>query len=174
MEYLEKAKKYTWFSTCIDFVCLIFSIIVSIVLTVSLLLYDPFHTTENILENAQYHDLTGGYEVIGGLFVGILESFALLVFILLLIILIIQVIFFLISVITGIVSLHNFNKGKYTFKIDAIVKLIFHIIPCLVVMTYSIDQNTYTSLVLVIPHILVIVLSILTILNMNKFKLMNA
>lgn len=174
MEQIIKAKRYTLITTILDGIYMFLSLLGMGITFLFFVTHKFFSTTSDILSNAPNHDLTGGYEIIGGMVFGFFEGIIAAIVIFGVIVFFVLLIITMISMISGIRSLNKAKMGMYTFKNDAILKLITHSIISVLILLIIGSGNIGQAIILAVPFLIVALLSYLVVNAMNEWNQKNA
>ena len=166
----HKLIDYLKITTFIDGVFCFFSLLGMLPGIIWFLFGDAYGLTSTIFNNAANHELTGGYEIIGGLFIMIFETMAYVLFIALTIICAILFVIFLICTLVGIVTYQKSKDGKFYYTVDAIFKLIIHFLIFVVILIYSLYNKVYLCLFLGIPALVMAVICVFYLIEIDRFK----
>lgn len=129
---------------------------------------DVFDVAGKTITEAGNHDLTGGYEVIGGLGLGALGVLGVFAIILIIFVAIVILLMILSTIVVGLVSRSKYKKNEpIKFIADAVVKLVVDGIIAIVSVSSISMSQPWWIVVSVVP-VAVVVLCIISILDSSK------
>lgn len=148
-----KTKKRLFITNILNTVKVILFAIATILLLVSVIMMDNMMDESiQVVEEAVDHDLTGGYEMLIGMFGGIFGFFTIIVLVVLTIITLVMTFFYLLSLIYSIVVYNKAFKQKYKpfkntvsfLKSDCIQKIVIAGIELIaIIVLFFLDSEAF-------------------------------
>lgn len=109
------------------------------------------------ITEAGKHDLTGGYEVLGGLAIGILGALGTVALTVIIIASIVVLLMLISTIIVGLVLRSNYKNGKpVDFTADSIVKIIIDGLIAVVCISFISIRQPFWILIAIVPTAVVV------------------